>query len=78
MLANTKIALATALILGAASAAHAQKNVVKSYDGLSGQARGSYAQSPTRPSHDADPSASTGAMSRFERTWFDYQSHDDQ
>jgi hypothetical protein len=77
MPANTKIALAAALMLGATFAAHAQQKVVKSDYG-SKHARGSYAQAPVRPSAEREPTGVGRPLTVFERTWFDYQSHDDQ
>jgi|GraSoiStandDraft_30_1057271.scaffolds.fasta_scaffold1664228_1 hypothetical protein len=77
MSANTKIALTAALILGTASAALAN-DVGKA----AGHARGSYAQAPVTPSPKGDPSPSTvptravRPLSQFEKTWFDYQSHE--
>ena len=84
MFTNTKIAVAAALILGTACAAHAQQNVVKSYDGivakpghsnpsgaLSGHARGSYAQAPS-----TEPTGALRPLTPFEKNWFDYQNHE--
>jgi hypothetical protein len=101
MLTKSKIGLCLAIVLGAASVAHAE-GATKDYGGvivrpspvgdpnppaaLSKHARGSYAQahSNVRPSPNVDPNAaneSTGPArpeTRFEKTWMDFQSHDDQ
>jgi hypothetical protein len=87
MFTNTKVAFAAALILGTASAAHAQQNAVKSYDrivvqpsngghpnpsgALSGHARGSYAQTLS-----TEPTGAARPLTPFERNWFDYQNHE--
>jgi hypothetical protein len=101
MFTKSKIALSLAVVLGAASAAHADG--VKEYGGIvvrpspnvdsnppaalsTKHARGSYAsaQVHVRPSPNVDPNASsepTGSVrapSSFEKTWFDFQNHDDQ
>jgi hypothetical protein len=102
MFTKSKIALSFAVVLGAASVAHAE-GAVKDYGGVvvrpspnvdpnppaalskhARAARGAYAQVHVRPSPNVDPyasSESTGPVrtaTSFERTWFDFQSHDDQ
>ena len=77
MLANKKIALAAALILGTASAA-----VANDADKAAGRARGSYAQGQVTPSPKGDPHPATvptraaRPLTQFEKTWFDYQDHE--
>jgi hypothetical protein len=77
MFTNTKIALATALILGTASAA-----LANDAGKASGRARGSYAQVQVPPSPKGDPNPSTVPTrgvrmpTQFEKSWFDYQDHE--
>jgi hypothetical protein len=77
----TKIALATALVVGSVSATLANANTGNAGE-TSGHARASYAQAHARPSPNVDPTSSTeptGAvrpLTSFERNWFDYQDHE--
>jgi hypothetical protein len=77
MSANTKIALAAALIFGTASAA-----LANDAGKAAGRARGSYAQAQVMPSPKGDPNPSTvptravPPLTQFEKTWFDFQNHE--
>jgi hypothetical protein len=74
----TKIALATALVVGSVSATLAKDNA----DQASKHARASYAQAQdhVRPSLNVDPSTDTTRairpLSQFEKNWFDFQNHE--
>jgi opacity protein-like surface antigen len=77
MFTNTKIALAAALILSAASAA-----LANDAGKASGRARGSYAQAQVTPSPKEDlnpstvPTHAVPPLTEFEKTWFNYQNHE--
>jgi hypothetical protein len=101
MFTKSKIGLCVAVMLGAASVAHAE-GATKDYGGVivrpspnvdsnapaasSKHASGSYAQGHVnvRRSPNVDPNASGESSgparpeSPFEKTWMDFQSHDDQ
>jgi hypothetical protein len=77
MSANSKIALAAALILGTASAA-----LANDAGKAARHARASYAQAQVTPSPKVGPSPTTvptravRPFAQFEKTWFEYQDHE--